>query len=177
MRDRSNITHDALPPLRNTETGAIFLFLLSLLNGRRIAFDMARLTRLVIPGLPHHVTQRGNGRAQNVLLGGGPRYVSRPTGSGLQASRCRSLRLDADAQPCAFGAGAERPGWLRCALAPVHRRYAGHVNAQERRRGHFWQGRFGAVVWMKRTSARRWPISSQSRSGRDWSGGRRTGIY
>jgi putative transposase len=25
---------------------------------------MARLARLVIPGLPHHVTQRGNGRAQ-----------------------------------------------------------------------------------------------------------------
>jgi putative transposase len=23
---------------------------------------MARLPRLVIPGLPHHVTQRGNGR-------------------------------------------------------------------------------------------------------------------
>jgi putative transposase len=25
---------------------------------------MARLSRLVIPGLPHHVTQRGNGRAR-----------------------------------------------------------------------------------------------------------------
>jgi putative transposase len=25
---------------------------------------MARLARVVVPGLPHHVTQRGNGRAQ-----------------------------------------------------------------------------------------------------------------
>lgn len=25
---------------------------------------MARLARAVFPGLPHHVTQRGNGRAQ-----------------------------------------------------------------------------------------------------------------
>jgi putative transposase len=25
---------------------------------------MARLARLVIPGLPHHVTRRGNGRAR-----------------------------------------------------------------------------------------------------------------
>ncbi len=25
---------------------------------------MSRLARLVFPGLPHHVTQRGNGRAQ-----------------------------------------------------------------------------------------------------------------
>ncbi|TGZ38607.1 transposase, partial [bacterium M00.F.Ca.ET.162.01.1.1] len=24
---------------------------------------MARLARIVVPGLPHHVTQRGNGRA------------------------------------------------------------------------------------------------------------------
>lgn len=32
------------------------------------------------------------------------------------------------------------------ALAPVHRRYAGHVHARQRRTGHFWQGRFGAVA-------------------------------
>jgi putative transposase len=25
---------------------------------------MARLARIVIPGIPHHVTQRGNGRQQ-----------------------------------------------------------------------------------------------------------------
>ena len=28
---------------------------------------MARLARVVIPGLPHHVTQRGNGRARTVF--------------------------------------------------------------------------------------------------------------
>ncbi len=28
---------------------------------------MARLARLVVPGLPHHVTQRGNGRARTFL--------------------------------------------------------------------------------------------------------------
>jgi putative transposase len=35
---------------------------------------------------------------------------------------------------------------LRRALAPVHRRYAGHVHARLRRTGHFWQGRFGCVA-------------------------------
>ena len=35
---------------------------------------------------------------------------------------------------------------LRRALAPVHRRYAGIIHARRRRTGHFWQGRFGAVV-------------------------------
>jgi len=35
---------------------------------------------------------------------------------------------------------------LRRALAPVHRRYAGIIHQRRRRTGHFWQGRFGAVV-------------------------------
>jgi hypothetical protein len=35
---------------------------------------------------------------------------------------------------------------LRRALAPVHRRYVGHLNGRARRSGHFWQGRFGAVA-------------------------------
>jgi len=29
---------------------------------------MARLARFVVPGIPHHVTQRGNGRQQTFML-------------------------------------------------------------------------------------------------------------
>ena len=36
--------------------------------------------------------------------------------------------------------------FLQKALARVHRRNAGIVNAQRRRTGRFWQGRFGAVA-------------------------------
>jgi putative transposase len=35
---------------------------------------------------------------------------------------------------------------LRRALAGVHRRYAGHIHAREKRTGHFWRGRFGCVA-------------------------------
>ena len=35
---------------------------------------------------------------------------------------------------------------LRRALSKVHRVYAGTVHAREKRTGHFWQGRFGAVA-------------------------------
>jgi putative transposase len=31
---------------------------------------MARLARVVVPGLPHHVTQRGNGRARTFFEDG-----------------------------------------------------------------------------------------------------------
>jgi putative transposase len=35
---------------------------------------------------------------------------------------------------------------LRRALSKVHRAYAGHVHARQKRTGHFWQGRFGCVA-------------------------------
>jgi putative transposase len=35
---------------------------------------------------------------------------------------------------------------LRRALARVHRAYAGTIHARQKRTGHFWQGRFGAVA-------------------------------
>jgi len=107
---------------------------------------MARLARLVIPGLPHHVTQRGNGRAQT-FFGAADYALYRD----LLAESCRA-------------AGVEIWSWvlmpnhvhlilvpadadgLRRALAPVHGRYAGLVQARLRRTGHFWQGRFGAVA-------------------------------
>ena len=40
----------------------------------------------------------------------------------------------------------DTPAGLRRALAPLHRRYAGHVHAREKRTGRFWQGRFGCVA-------------------------------
>jgi len=38
------------------------------------------------------------------------------------------------------------PDGLRRALARVHRHYSGMIQARRKRSGHFWQGRFGAVV-------------------------------
>lgn len=107
---------------------------------------MARLARAVFEGLPHHVTQRGNGRAQTFF--GDEDY-----------QLYRDLLAEHAAQ-----AGVEVWGWvlmpnhvhlilvpgdpdgLRRCLAPVHRRYAGAIHARAQRTGHFWQGRFGCVA-------------------------------
>ncbi len=107
---------------------------------------MARLARAVFPGIPHHVTQRGNGRAQTFFC-----------------DADYALYRDLLAEHCA-AAGVEVWAWvlmpnhvhliltpadtdgIRRALAPVHRRYAGHVHARLKRTGHFWQGRFGCVA-------------------------------
>src|SRR5580700_2118607 len=107
---------------------------------------MARLARVVIPGLPHHVTQRGNGRARTFfhdedyalyrdLLGAACRAAQVEVWAWcLMPNHVHLILVPADADG------------LRRALAPVHRRYAGVIHARRKRSGHFWQGRFGAVA-------------------------------
>ena len=50
---------------------------------------MARLARIVVPGLPHHVTQRGNGRAR-VFFGEDDYALYRD----LLADACRAARVE-----------------------------------------------------------------------------------
>src|SRR3954470_16037231 len=107
---------------------------------------MARLPRLVLPGYPYHVTQRGNRRQQTFF-------------EDSDYALYRDLLAEA-----AERAGAEI--WCYCLMpnhvhvivvpsdedglrrtfADAHRRYTSFINARHRWTGHLWQGRFGAVV-------------------------------
>jgi putative transposase len=107
---------------------------------------MARLARVVVPGLPHHVTQRGNGRSR-VFFSDADYALYRD----LLAASCRAAGVEVWAW-CLMPSHVhliltprDEDG-LRRALAPVHRRYAGIIHQRRRRTGHFWQGRFGVVV-------------------------------
>ncbi len=107
---------------------------------------MTRIARIVVPGLPHHVTQRGN-RGERIFF------------------ELEDFRLYKDwlAESCRrFGVAC----WAYClmpnhahliltpddgagpalALARAHRLYAGFVNARARQTGHLFQGRFGSVA-------------------------------
>jgi putative transposase len=107
---------------------------------------MARLARVVIPGHPHHVTQRGNGRARTFF--GDEDYVLY---RGLLAAHCRAAAVEVWAW-CLMPNHVHLilvpsdPDGLRRALSRVHRIYAGVIQARRKRSGHFWQGRFGAVA-------------------------------
>ncbi len=107
---------------------------------------MARLARVVIPGHPHHVTQRGNGRART-FFGDGDYALYRE----LLAENCRAAGVEVWAW-CLMPNHVHLilvpsdPDGLRRALARVHRSYAGTIQARRKRTGHFWQGRFGAVA-------------------------------
>ena len=105
---------------------------------------MARLSRIVIPSVPHHVTQRGNRRL--------PIFFS-------DEDRVAYLALIAEASEAH---GTACLGWclmdnhvhlilvpqtedgLRATLAEAHRRYSRRINFREGWRGYLFQGRFAS---------------------------------
>ena len=105
---------------------------------------MARLARVVAPGLPHHVTQRGN-RRQDVFFAQADyalylqllRSWCAKEGVAILAYCLMPNHVHLIAVP----KSAES---LRRALGETHRRYARHINAAHDWRGHLWQGRFAS---------------------------------
>ncbi|OWJ64174.1 transposase [Inquilinus limosus] len=107
---------------------------------------MARLARAVFPGLPHHVTQRGNGRGQTFFCDADYALYR-----DLLAHHCAAAEVEVWSwvlmpNHVHLVLVPSDPDGLRRALAPVHRYYAGHIHTRLGRSGHFWQGRFGCVA-------------------------------
>lgn len=107
---------------------------------------MARLPRIVIPGYPHHVTQRGNRRSQTFF---------EDSDYELYKSLLSEAARKAEAEIWCYClmpnhvhmiiVPSDEDG-LRRTFADAHRRYTGYVNARMQETGHLWQGRFGSVV-------------------------------
>jgi putative transposase len=107
---------------------------------------MARMARIVVAGLPHHVTQRGNGRQQTFFKDEDyASYLALLRVNCAKAKvKCLAYVLMPNHVHLILLPKAEDA--LRAALAPTHRAYAGAINASQKRTGHFWQGRFGCVA-------------------------------
>jgi putative transposase len=107
---------------------------------------MARLSRLVLPGIPYHVTQRGNRRAQTFFEDGDyALYRDLLAQSAEKAGTqvwCYCLMPN---HVHIIIVPSDEDG-LRRTFADTHRRYTGFINARHRWTGHLWQGRFGAVA-------------------------------
>ena len=103
---------------------------------------MPRVARIVLPGLPHHIIQRGNNR-QDVFF--------------VDADRTRYLKILRE-QCALYGlaiegfclmtnhihliATPEHEDSLAKAVGRTHFRYTQYVNRLHRRSGHLWQNRF-----------------------------------
>jgi putative transposase len=100
----------------------------------------------VIPGEPHHITQRGN-RRQRTFFGDEDyaEYLA------LMAHWCERWAVQVWAW-CLMPnhvhliAAPETEEGLRRAIGEAHRRYTRRVNFREGWRGHLWQGRFASFV-------------------------------
>ncbi len=108
---------------------------------------MARLARVVVPGLPYHVTQRGNGRRR--VFFADPDYAAYRDWLSEAAHQSAGERFGSAPDAVHLILVPQDEDGLRRILARVHRRYAGLIHARRRRTGHFWQGRYGAVAMDK----------------------------
>ena len=107
---------------------------------------MARLPRLVLPGNPYHVTQRGN-RRQTVFFGDDDYALyrdllgeaARTAGAEVWAYCLMPNHVHIIIVP-------HHEDGLRATFGEAHRRYTRHINARHKWTGHLWQGRFGAAV-------------------------------
>jgi putative transposase len=103
---------------------------------------MARLARIVLPGVAHHVTQRGNDR-QDIFFSNADRALylqylresAAREGLALSAYCLMTNHIHLVVTP-------EREDSLARALGRTHLMYAQHILRAHRRSGHLWQSRF-----------------------------------
>jgi len=103
---------------------------------------MPRVARLVVPGLPHHITQRGNNR-QDVFFTDADRRVYLT----MLSEQCRRFEVRLTAF-CLMTNHVHLVAMPRSELAlakaigSAHLQYTRYINRLHGRHGHLWQNRF-----------------------------------
>jgi len=107
---------------------------------------MARLARVVAPGHPHHITQRGNRRQKTFFRPAdyqlyldlwteyAPQVGLRVWAYCLMPNHVHLIVVPKSADSLARGIGE------------IHRRYTRAIHFRKGWRGYLWQGRFGSYV-------------------------------
>lgn len=107
---------------------------------------MARLARIVVPGLPHLVTQRGNrGEPTFFEEDDYALYLDLLADSSARA-RTKVWAYCLMPNHVHMIVAPSNEDGLRQTFADLHRRYTSFINARARTTGHLWQGRYGSVV-------------------------------
>lgn len=96
-----------------------------------------RLPRLVVPNLPQHITQRGNGGVKVFFADADFEFYLALLADHCVVARVRCLAFALLPHHIHAILVPTTADGLRAALAPAHRRYAGALNARCRRTGHF----------------------------------------
>jgi putative transposase len=107
---------------------------------------MARMPRLVVPGYPHHVTQRGNRRQETFFCEDDYLYYINllSESAGQAGTEIWAYCLMPNHVHLVMVPSTE--DGLRATLGEAHRHYTRHINFRQGWRGHLWQERFHSFL-------------------------------
>jgi putative transposase len=104
--------------------------------------EMPRVARAVFPGIPHHITQRGN-RGEEVFFVGEDRLTYlRWLSEYCQKYEVKVLAYCLMTNHIHLVMTPSTAEGLQRVLKPLHMRYSQRVNRARGWKGHLWQGRF-----------------------------------
>lgn len=103
---------------------------------------MARLARVVVPGIPHHVTQRGNDRRDVFFCDDDRRMYLAILRDHCRRSRLSLLAWRLMTNHVHLVVVPEREDSLAAACGRTHNEYARWLHVKQRSIGHLWQNRF-----------------------------------
>ena len=107
---------------------------------------MARLSRIVIPGYPHHVTQRGNRGQKTFFSSEDYRQYIRLMSQWCHEHGVQIWSYCLMPNHVHLIAVPVDESGLAKAIGEAHRRYTRYINFREGWRGYLWQGRFASYA-------------------------------
>jgi putative transposase len=107
---------------------------------------MARLARVVAPGLAHYITQRGNRGQPTFFCDEDYQHYLAMMGQWCDAHQVEIWAYCLMPDHVHLIAVPQSADGLGRAIGEAHRRYTRMVNNREGWRGHLWQGRFASFV-------------------------------
>jgi putative transposase len=118
---------------------------------------MARLARVILPGYPHHITQRGNRRQDVFFCDDDFLYYLELLKTWCQEESIEVWAYCLMSNHVHLILKPEHGSNLSRAVAEVHRRYTRMINFRKKWRGYLWQGRFASFPmdenWLLKAAA------------------------
>jgi putative transposase len=105
---------------------------------------LARLARVVVPGIPHHVTQRGNRRQTTFFSDEDYAAYLRLAAEAFRAAGVEVWAYCLMPNHVHLIATPPEGGSLAEAVSATHVRYTRRINHREQCTGYLWQGRFAS---------------------------------
>ena len=105
---------------------------------------MARIARVVVPGLPHHITQRGNRRMKTFFSEADYRMYLASMDEWCLKHQVEIWAYCLMPNHVHLIATPTTAEGLGLAIGEAHRRYTRFINEQKGWKGHLWQGRFAS---------------------------------